>query len=543
MSLNKLTGQQNSGSERWMNVKTNTLEAENVTFKGSQVLIESQDGLVLNNFSTVSKGNPNNILITDGNGNLNFIDIATIDPSPPDLSVYEKVQNIKLPETTVNFTQINGTTKLDIVTANSIELDGSDVTDDIADLQIKTTNISYLTGPNVTTVSNTLNNTGLIHASGNVQVDGNLQVQCTDTNLLNYKTPTRGNSGDVLTSDGTGSVSFQPPSGGGSDLDFSGLQGSTIKTNLNTSSTQTQYGSVEKYTALNNLSAGQPVIYDYNSGNITVSTIGSLPSQHEIAGICLNDTTFGSTADILTRGFCTARRTTTFNPSSETVALNAITTGTTRNLTNNTTFTDSGGGGNYNNNENYSITFDAGAGYTVNCTVNSFGFEHTTSQMYDRFGIQTSNDGVNFSNISVSWLQASAVSTPTWSTSYAGSSWNSGASSPGYILPLNPARAILLGGVPGNTFPALISLGTRYVRFYFVSDGSSNDIGWNLTLEPNTPYPSPVINVGEGATLYLDNSDFTKVSTDNSSQIVIGYCAYEDASNDSLLINLKPPQN
>ena len=133
MSLNKLTGQQNTGSERWMNVKTNTLEAENVTLKGSQVLIESQDGLVLNNFSTVSKGNPNNILITDGNGNLNFIDIATIDPSPPDLSVYEKVQNIKLPETTVNFTQIDGTTKLDIVTANSIELDGSDLTDDIAD--------------------------------------------------------------------------------------------------------------------------------------------------------------------------------------------------------------------------------------------------------------------------------------------------------------------------------------------------------------------------------------------------------------------------
>ena len=218
MSLNKLTGQQNTGAEIWMNIKANSLEAEDVTLKGSQVLIESQDGLVLNNFSTVSKGNPNNILITDGNGNLNFIDIALIDPSPPDLSVYEKVQNIKLPETTVNFTQIDCTTKLDALVVNSLELDGSDVTDDLADLQIKTTNISYLSGPNVTTVSNTFNNTGLIHASGDVQVDGNLQVQCTDTNLLSYKTQNRGNNGDVLTSDGTGGVSFQPASSGSGDV-------------------------------------------------------------------------------------------------------------------------------------------------------------------------------------------------------------------------------------------------------------------------------------------------------------------------------------
>jgi len=271
MSLNKLTGQQNTGSERWMNIKANTLQAEDVTLKGSQVLIESQDGLVLNNFSTVSKGNPNNILITDGNGNLNFIDIATIDPSPPDLSVYEKVQNIKLPETTVNFTQIDGTTKLDIVTANSIELDGSDLTDDIADLQIKTTNISYLSGPNVTTVSNTLNNTNLIHASGDVQVDGNLQVQCTDTNLLSYKTANRGNNGDVLTSDGTGGVSFQPASSGSGDVVgptssvndavafFDGTTGKLLKEN-----TGIKYNSVDSQLEVPNL---------YISGSFTGTSL------------------------------------------------------------------------------------------------------------------------------------------------------------------------------------------------------------------------------------------------------------------------------
>jgi len=546
MSLNKLTNQGGNGSgrENWMDLSMNTLTADNVTLKGNQVLIETKDNSGFNNFSTQSMGQPNNILITDGNGNLNFIDIGTIDPSPPDLSVYEKTQNIKLPETTVGNTQIDGTTDLDVVLANTLTLNGNNVETDISALQEKTTDIVYNSGITTTTISNTLNNPSLIHAGGNIQVDGKLDVQCSDANILNYKTPNRGTNGQVLTSDGLGNVSFQDASGGGSsDLDFTGLVGSVIKTDLSTQTTQQKYGSIEKYTALNNLSAGQPVLYDYTSGNIKVSSIGSLPSQHEIAGICLSDTAIGNTVDVLTRGFVTARRTSTFLPSSETVILNNTTNGTIRGLTNNTTFTDSGSGGNYQPNENYSITFDAGVGYTVNCTVNSFAFEHTTSQMYDRLGIQTSTDGVNYSNISVSWLQASSNSSPTWSTSFAGSSWNSGSSSPGYILPKDTTRAILLGGVPGNTFPALISLGTRYVRFYFFSDGSSQDDGWNITLQPNTPYPTSAESVAEGTTLYLDNTDYTKVSTDNTSQIVLGYCSYSNADDNSLLINCKPPSS
>ena len=546
MSLNKLTnlGGLNSGRENWMDLSMNTLTADNVTLKGNQVLIETKDNSGFNNFSTQSMGATNEVLITDGNGNLNFIDLGLIDPSPVDPDVYLKVQNIKLPETTVGNTEITGTTDLDVVLANSLTLNGNNVATDISTLQQKTTDLAYNAGITTTTISNTLSNPSLIHAGGDIQVDGKLDVQCTDSNILNYKTPNRGTSGQVLTSDGIGGVSFQDSSGGGgSDLDFSGLVGSVIKTDLSTQTTQTQYGAVEKYTALNNISAGQPVIYDYTSGNIKVSSIGSLPSQHEIAGINLSDVTSGQTADILTRGYVTSRRTSTFLPSAETVVLNNTSNGTTRGLTNNTTFTDSGAGGNYSPNENYSITFDAGVGYTVNCTVNSFGFEHTTSQMYDRLGIQTSTDGVNYSNISVSWMQASANQSPPWSTSFAGGSWNSGASSPGYIFPKDEPRAILLGGVPGNTFPALISLGTRYVRFYFFADGSTQDNGWNISIFPNTPYPTNAISVAEGSTLYLDNTDQSLVSTDNTSQIVLGYCAYSNADNNSLLINCKPPSS
>ncbi len=59
-----------------------------------------------------------------------------------------------------------------------------------------------------------------------------------------------------------------------------------------------------------------------------------------------------------------------------------------------------------------------------------------------------------------------------------------------------------------------------------------------MTLQPNTPYSTNVETVTEGTTLYLDNSDYTKITTDNTSQIVVGYCAYSNAENDSILIRI-----
>jgi hypothetical protein len=220
MSLNKFTqnGGQNSGRENWMNLKMNNLEAENVTLKGDSVLIETQDNAGFNNFSTPNLGMPNFVLATDGSGNTSWLYLGDIDPSPSDPNLYTKTQNIDLVATIPNTTQINGTTNLDVVNANSITLDGSDVTDDLADLQLKTTDISYNPGITTTTISNTLNNTGLIHASGNLQVGGNLQVQTVDANLLNYKTPNLGTAGQVLTSNGLGGVSFTTPSASSGDV-------------------------------------------------------------------------------------------------------------------------------------------------------------------------------------------------------------------------------------------------------------------------------------------------------------------------------------
>lgn len=340
---------------------------------------------------------------------------------------------------------------------------------------------------------------------------------------------------------GTGIV--LPPSGGGSGtaglIDLSSVTGPSDKVDLTSVTTQSRLGYGITFKAGGILKCGQPVIYNYASGVATAITAGSLPSQHELIGIALEDVLSGADVNILTQGFVTARRDTTFNASSETVLLNNTTNGTTRNLTNDTSFFDSGAGsgGDYGSNENYSIIFDAQVGYTVDVVVNDIEFEAQGSTgQYDRLGIQGSNDGVNFTNLSVSWLQSMATSTFPYSTSFAGADFQSASSINGYVFPTTTTRAILLGSgsIPGAT----INTGYRYVKFLFYSDGSSTRAGWDMTLQPNTPYATNAQTVTEGATLYLDNNDFSKVTTDNTSQIVVGYAAYDNAENDSIFIRL-----
>jgi len=321
-------------------------------------------------------------------------------------------------------------------------------------------------------------------------------------------------------------------------LNLENVSGTNDKVDLTSVTSQEKIGGGIKFTAGSNIQCGQPVFYNYSStGVVTAVSAGTLPLQHDYIGIALKTVTAGESVNVLTKGLVTARRDTTYLTSAETVILNNTSNNTTRNLTNSTTFVDSGDtGGDYTSNENYSITFDAQAGYTVDMIVNDFQFEHTTYRMYDRLGIQGSNDGVNFNNLSVQWLQKSATSTPTWSTSFYGSNaWNSTGADNGYILPKDTSRAILLSS---GTFPVTVNTGYRYIRFYFRSDSSANDDGWDITLQPNTPYSSNVESVAEGTTLYLDSTDFTKVTTDDTSQIVVGYCAYNDAANDSIFLRI-----
>ena len=589
MSLNKFTETVNE--KKWMKINCDTLVADDLKFR-------TTDGNLVN-LKTPTLGGPNYVLSTNGTGSCAFTDLSLISPTDPTL--FQRTQNIKLPETTAGNTQIDGNTKLfttqvetklEVKTADTLGYNnfatpnmgnGGEVlaTDgagnlswisngvlSIADLETKTQNISLAnTTPNITQIDGTLRTPLITSTSGAGTIGLSTNVVTTTAGTINLNSTTLQQNGkDVINTDGGKNIAttlttsqtvftadqqlitkkyFADNVGGQSatSLNFTGLQGSTIKTNLLTNTTQTPYGVVERYTALNNLSTGQPVIFDYSGGNIRASSIGGLPAQHELLGIAVSNTLAGSDADILSIGYITARRPSVIAPQFETVVLDNTSNGTVRGLTNTTTFTDSGNGGVYQPNENYSITFDAGSGYSVNMTINSFGFEHTNTQMYDRLGVQTSNDGINFSNTTIPFFQTSAVVTPPYGTSFGGASWDSVASKNGWILPRDEARAILLGGVPGNAFPALITYPTRFVRFYFFSDVSTQDEGWNITLQPNTPYPAGAVAVAEGTTLYLDNTDNSKVSTDNTSQIVIGYCAYSDANDDSLLINCRPPRS
>jgi hypothetical protein len=81
--------------------------------------------------------------------------------------------------------------------------------------------------------------------------------------------------------------------------------------------------------------------------------------------------------------------------------------------------------------ENYYI-FDTGADDKVwEITFNSFGgFDHTSSQMYDRVGTQSSPDGLTWENnaLAQTWLRTSATNSAPWSNSYGSNS------APGWIL-------------------------------------------------------------------------------------------------------------
>lgn len=322
--------------------------------------------------------------------------------------------------------------------------------------------------------------------------------------------------------------------GGGSGtaglIDLSSVTGAGDKVDLTSVTSQSRLGYGITFKAGSAISCGQPVIYNYASGVATAITAGALPSQHEVIGIALEDALSGASVNVLTQGFATARRDTTFAASAETVLLDNITTGTSRQLTNATTFRDSGdNGANYSNSENYSISFDATVGYTADIIVNNIGFEHTNFSMYDRLGVQGSNDGVTYVNLSISWLLRSATATPPWSSSYGSPD------TPGYIFPRSQAEAQNLGS---GTFPVTINTGYRYLRFYFRSDSSTNALGWDMTLQPDTPYTTAAITVAEGTPLYLDSADFTKVTTDNTSQIIVGYAAYENTENNSIFIRV-----
>jgi hypothetical protein len=167
-------------------------------------------------------------------------------------------------------------------------------------------------------------------------------------------------------------------------------------------------------------------------------------------------------------------------PTDLVVSLTQETTGQTYSLATrqNCTFTDSGGeAGDYKSNENYTVVFDAGPSGAFSVVFNSFSFEHTNTQAYDKLIIRGSRDGVDYDEVSVKWMQ-SLSSTSVTSTSFDGSSWESISADNGWVVPKDIARAISLG------FDQSVAtvFARRYISFTFYSDSSTTMPGWSIQI-------------------------------------------------------------
>ena len=154
-------------------------------------------------------------------------------------------------------------------------------------------------------------------------------------------------------------------------------------------------------------------------------------------------------------------------------------------------FTDDGGAsGNYTKNNNRSLTFDAGAGNYIWVRFNSFKFEHNTSIMYDRAGMTASDvlsdlplASANLNTTTAPLLSPKLVSSATasplnaWSSSYPASSTTNN-----YILPSRSDTTNVLGGNFAPNVGVWFQIKARYMRFWFFSDVSVQDTGWDMDI-------------------------------------------------------------
>tara|TARA_R110001606_G_scaffold371308_1_gene528062 strand:+ start:1437 stop:3302 length:1866 start_codon:yes stop_codon:yes gene_type:complete len=403
---------------------------------------------------------------------------------------------------------------------------------------INTTNITTNT-TNITTNTNNIdtNITDIQTLTNSVNTNiANIQQNASDISTINTTLLTKATINDAQISSNTtwSSTKINAEIGTASSLiDFTGLMGSSDKVNLSLVNTQPIVGLNSRYTLSGSaVFVGQPMIQNFTSGEITATGIGGVPPAWKFIGIACNTGVTGDDCNIVYDGFCTARYDTTIQPSTNAISLTGVTTNTTQEITNETTFTDSGGtSNNYATNELYNITFDAGVGRTINYEIVSLGFEHTNTRLYDRLGFQFSNDGVNYSNPALNGFHTTNITTPSFGSYYVNNGTKTN-DTIGNVFADGLTFITAYGGSLTN------STGFRYIKFFFQSDTSSQDLGWNIKLTPSTPYPVNYTPVPVDTPLYLDPNDLSKVSTNNANNFLVGYCAYEDTSNDSIYIHV-----
>ena len=164
-------------------------------------------------------------------------------------------------------------------------------------------------------------------------------------------------------------------------------------------------------------------------------------------------------------------------------------------------FTDDGGlNANYSTSHSRHATFDAGStSNKILINIRSFEYEHSTYSMYDRLGITCSNtvSGLSLSSGNLSsadstlsqYLYQSSSSSPSsfWNTSWVSSNGGYG-SGGGWILP-NTDGTDVKGNDNSGWINTWYEIDARYVRFWFKSDGSATEPGWDILIarQVNTP--------------------------------------------------------
>ena len=118
--------------------------------------------------------------------------------------------------------------------------------------------------------------------------------------------------------------------------------------------------------------------------------------------------------------------------------------------------------------------------------------------MYDRLGVQKSDNGSTWTNVSETWMLKSASTTAPWSKSF-------GSSGPGWIF---PETEVLARAAGSGDLPIEMNLNTRYLRFWFWSDVSTREDGWNITLKAKGPVGKIIktrLKLKNDQSLYIHN--------------------------------------
>ena len=319
---------------------------------------------------------------------------------------------------------------------------------------------------------------------------------------------------------------------------------STMKSDLTKPSQQVNSycGQVEKWNAGETISNGDVVIRSLDDKlelmEWNAITSKSVPNSYDIIGISLGNAVVGNPVSIMQRGYCTAKFISqVLSPPPDIKRLVAGDEGSLFVLTGESYFFQDSGGitGDYKSSEEYYSTFDAGSGQSwslkfVTEPENAstfFEFEHTDGAMYDRLGVQHSEDGKNWVNLSVPWMQSSANTIAPWSDSYGGATYSAVDSKNGWILPKDVLRAKELGFTDDT-----VVVTNQYVRFAFISDFGTTKPGWNIEMISS----SYIGEISTNDVLYVDVNSPDNVSRKGS--VIVGRVAHTDIKNNSVFMRV-----